>query len=104
MSKLNNDAFSIIAVAGDGRAKLNEALKEARKGNYGSAKGCLEDAEKQLLKAHELQTALLKEEAEGSITDTYNVIVAHAQDYVMTAEAMKDIVAEIINLYEKVEN
>ena len=104
MAKLNDTAFSIIAVAGDGRAKLNEALKEARKGNFGSANGCLQDAEKQILKAHEMQTQLLKDEADNKISDSYNVIVAHAQDYVMNCNFMKDLVAEIINLYQKVED
>lgn len=55
------------------------------------------------LKAHQLQTAeLLKKEADGTLKDPFNVLVAHAQDYVMTGMAMKEMAEEIVNLYEKV--
>lgn len=105
MSKLNDVAFSIIANAGDARSKLTAALKEAREGNFSTAKGCLKDAEAKLLKAHETQTAeLLRKEADGAITEPVNVVVVHAQDYVMTSMAMKELVAEVINLYEKLES
>lgn len=96
-------AFSIIAAAGDGRAKVTEALKAARKGSFGQARGALKDANAQFLKAHQLQTAeLLKKEAAGELKDPFNVLVAHAQDYVMTGMAMKEMAEEIVNLYEKV--
>ena len=92
---LEEIAFSIIAAAGDGRAKVTEALKAAREGSFGQARG--------VLKAHQLQTAeLLKKEAAGELKDPFNVLVAHAQDYVMTGMAMKEMAEEIVNLYEKV--
>lgn len=98
---LEEIAFSIIAAAGDGRAKVTEALKAAREGSFGQARGALKDAE--FLKAHQLQTAeLLKKEAAGELKDPFNVLVAHAQDYVMTGMAMKEMAEEIVNLYEKV--
>ena len=97
---LEEIAFSIIAAAGDGRAKVTEALKAARAGSYGQARGALKDA--QFLKAHQLQTdELLKKEADGTLEDPFNVLVAHAQDYVMTGMAMKEMAEEIVNLYEK---
>ena len=81
---LEEIAFSIIAAAGDGRAKVTEALKAARAGSYGQARGALKDADAQFLKAHQLQTdELLKKEADGTLKDPFNVLVAHAQDYVM---------------------
>lgn len=53
--------------------------------------------------AHQLQTAeLLEKEADGTLKDPFNVLVAHAQDYVMTGMVMKEMAEEIVNLYEKV--
>lgn len=53
--------------------------------------------------AHQLQIAeLLKKEADGTLKDPFNVLVAHAQDYVMTGMVMKEMAEEIVNLYEKV--
>lgn len=52
---------------------------------------------------HQLQIAeLLKKEADGTLKDPFNVLVAHAQDYVMTGMVMKEMAEEIVNLYEKV--
>ena len=105
MVPLNEVAFAIIGSAGDARAKLTAALKEAREGNFGTAKGCLKDAEEKLIKAHEMQTTqLLRKEANSEINEPVSVIVVHAQDYVMTSMAMKELVAEVINLYEKLES
>jgi PTS system cellobiose-specific IIA component len=80
-----------------------EALKQSRKGNFGEAAELLKDADTLLLKAHQLQTdKLLTKQANGELNDPYNVVIAHAQDYVMTALAMKDMAVEIVKLYEKV--
>lgn len=103
MTKTEQVAFDMIAAAGDGRAKITAALKQARKGNFGEANDCLKDAGVVLLKAHQIQTdGLLTKQANGELTEPYNVVIAHAQDYVMTAMAMKDMAEEIVRLYEKV--
>ena len=85
MAKTEDVAFAIISAAGDGRAKVAEALKQARRGNFGEAEECLKDADEHLLKAHKLQTEeLLQKEANGELQGPFNVLISHAQDYVMT--------------------
>ena len=92
MAKTEDVAFAIISTAGDGRAKVAEALKQARRGNFGEAEECLKDADEHLLKAHKLQTEeLLQKEANGELQGPFNVLISHAQDYVMTGMAMKDM-------------
>jgi len=103
MSHTEETAFSIISLAGDGRAALTKALKSARKGDFGQAEEYVHDADEHLLKAHRLQTEdLLKKEADGTLKDPFNVLVAHAQDYVMTGMVMKEMTSEIINLYTQI--
>ena len=52
------------------------------------------------MKAHKLQTeGLLQKEASGELQGPFNVLISHAQDYVMTGMAMKDMAVEIVNLY-----
>jgi cellobiose-specific phosphotransferase system component IIA len=100
MSITEEIAFSIISLAGDGRASLTQALAAARKGDFGQAEALVQEADEKLLEAHRKQTEeLLKKEAEGSLKDPFNVLIAHAQDYVMTGVVMKEMTAEIINLY-----
>lgn len=100
MAKTEDVAFAIISAAGDGRAKVAEALKQARRGNFGEAEECLKDADEHLLKAHKLHTEeLLQKEASGELQGPFNVLISHAQDYVMTGMAMKEMAVEIVNLY-----
>lgn len=103
MSKTEDVAFAIISAAGDGRAQVQKALKEARRGNFGVAEDCLKEADEHFLKAHKLQTEeLLQKEANGELQGPFNVLVAHAQDYVMTGMAMSAMAKEIVNLYTQI--
>ena len=49
-------AFNMIGSAGDGRAKILRALKQARKNNFRKAEASLKMATECLLEAHKLQT------------------------------------------------
>lgn len=103
MAKTEDIALSIIAAAGDGRAKIQEALKQARRGNFGEAEDALKDADEHLLKAHKIQTEeLLQKEAAGELQGPFNVLISHAQDYVMTSMAMKEMAEEIVNIYTQI--
>ena len=56
-----------------------------------------------LQKTIQIQTEqLLKKEAEGQLEGPFNVLISHAQDYVMTGMAMNEMAKEIVNLYAKV--
>ena len=68
MSHTEEVAFSIITEAGEGRAKIKEALSYARQGDFAKADHSLQEADTHFLKAHRLQTEeLLKKEADGSL-------------------------------------
>ncbi|WP_026766987.1 PTS lactose/cellobiose transporter subunit IIA [Selenomonas ruminantium] len=100
--KLEDAAFKIISAAGDGKAQVTEALKEARSGNFGKAEECLKKADAKIMEAHAMQTEeFLKKEAAGEIKEQLNVIVSHAQDYVMTALVMKEMAEEMVHIYEQ---
>ena len=109
MAKTEDVAFAIISAAGDGRAKVAEALSTERGSKFAVECAfdcvsefleCLKDADEHLLKAHKLQTEeLLQKEASGELQGPFNVLISHAQDYVMTGMAMKEMAVEIVNLY-----
>lgn len=93
-------AFDIISMAGDAKAELQKALKLAREGKYAEAQAQVEKATPQLQKAHQLQTQeFLTREANGEKLQ-FNVLISHAQDYLMTTYVLKDVAEEIINLYQ----
>lgn len=94
-------AFDIISLAGDAKAELQKALKFAPEGKFDKAREQIDKAAPQLQKAHELQTQeLLTREANGEKL-SFNVLISHAQDYLMTTYIMKDMVVEIVNLYKQ---
>ncbi|ELU5588350.1 PTS lactose/cellobiose transporter subunit IIA [Clostridium perfringens] len=83
-----------------GNARSN-AIEAAKKGDFKLAKAKILDAESSLLKAHNSQTSLLSEEANGDLT-IVSLLMGHGQDHLMTAITFIDLAKEIINVYEKI--
>ena len=52
-----------------------------------------------MLEAHHIQTSLLAKEANGDHTEV-NVMLVHAQDHLMTAILAKELIAEMIEMYQ----
>lgn len=77
-----------------------EAIAEAKKGDFAAAKEKIQAADEELIKAHHFQTALIQNEAKGTKTEP-SLLMIHAQDHLMNAMTMKDLAAEIVELYEK---
>lgn len=93
-------AFDIISLAGDAKAELQKALKLAHEGKFTETQNLIDKASQQLQEAHKLQTQeLLTREANGEKL-SFNVLISHAQDYLMTTYIFKDMVEEIIGLYK----
>ena len=86
-------AFDIISLAGDAKAELQAALKLAHQGKFTEAQAQIDKATPQLQKQE-----LLTREANGEKL-SFNVLISHAQDYLMTTYILKDMVIEIIQLY-----
>lgn len=92
-------AFGLIAQAGDARSKAYEALAAAKKGDFEQAEELIAQAEASVLEAHRIQTSLLAKEANGDHTEV-NVMLVHAQDHLMTAILAKELIAEMIEMYQ----
>ncbi|TDT62306.1 PTS lactose/cellobiose transporter subunit IIA [Fonticella tunisiensis] len=93
-------AMGIIANAGDSRSLSFEALQAAREGNFEEAKMKLKESSEKLIKAHEFQTQLMIREAEGEEVKS-SVLISHAQDHLMIAILARDLIEEMIALYER---
>jgi PTS system cellobiose-specific IIA component len=93
-------AFSIILHAGEARSHALEALKAAREHKFTEAQASLALAKKQLIAAHQIQTELLQAEARGEKQEI-NLLLIHAQDHLMTAILAKDLIEEMILMFEK---
>ncbi|MCY7752200.1 PTS lactose/cellobiose transporter subunit IIA [Bacillus haynesii] len=98
--ELERTIFQIILHGGNGRSFCMEAIAEAKKGDFAAAKEKIQAADEELIKAHHFQTALIQNEAKGTKTEP-SLLMIHAQDHLMNAMTMKDLAAEIVELYEK---
>jgi PTS system cellobiose-specific IIA component len=92
-------AFDIIMKAGDARSIAMMAIDKAKEFDFIEARKCLEQAEKRLLEAHECQTEMIQQEAQGNEVDI-NIILVHAEDHFSMASTAIDFAEQFINLYE----
>lgn len=90
--------IEIVALSGDARTKLLNAVKEAKARNYDRAKALVDEAQELLNDAHKSQTDLLTLEARGEVT-TPTVLLVHAQDHLMTTMLLRDIVEALTDIY-----
>ena len=96
---LETIAMTLVGNAGEGRSSAFEALNEAKKGNFEKAEQLLKESQKRTLAAHEIQTQLICNEADGNKTEM-NLLMVHAQDHLMTSMLARELITELIEIYK----
>ena len=94
-------AFQLIEHAGDAESDFMLCMEKAQEEDYAAAqeeydKGCAA-----LKEAHQLQTDMMQNEANGEPVDI-NVIMVHAQDHLAMAILLKNQAAQIMALCKKI--
>lgn len=95
-------AMTIVGNAGEARSFAFEALRESKEGNYEKAQEYLAQSKERSLAAHELQTELICNEADGNRIEM-NLLMVHAQDHLMTSILARELITEMIELYKKID-
>lgn len=95
-------AFEIILNSGNARTIVHESFADMRNGKYEEAAEKLAQANDELLLAHQAQTKLLQEYANGTEIKI-EIIMVHAQDHLMTSMTLREVALEMLELYKKVE-
>lgn len=96
---LETIAMTLVGNAGEAKALAFEALYEAKKGNFDKAQELLKESQKKILAAHEVQTQLIFNEADGNKMEM-SLLMVHAQDHLMTSLLARELITEIIDLYK----
>lgn len=99
MLDLEIAAMEIVGSAGESKSLCFEALEYAKKGEFQIANEKIAKAKEVFLKAHEVQTELICAEADGQDVNV-GILMVHAQDHLMTSLLARDLIEEIINLYQ----
>ncbi|WP_088014863.1 PTS lactose/cellobiose transporter subunit IIA [Gottfriedia acidiceleris] len=100
LTTIEQTAFQLILHAGNAKSSLMESMQAAREGNLEEANSKIEEAKVELNLAHQAQTSLIQGEARGENVEL-SILLIHAQDHLMNALTMRDLVTEIIFLHEK---
>lgn len=93
--------MQLIVNSGNAKSQAMEAIYSAKRGDFSKAKEALNKADSFLTDAHQYQTNIIQEEAEGNIKNI-TILMAHAQDHLMNAITIIEMAREFVDLYEKI--
>ncbi len=102
MEGLELVSFQIIAAAGSARSSYVEALQAAKQGNFEEAEALIKQGDTDFVEAHHVHAELIQKFAGGEDPGA-NILLIHAEDQVMSAEVLKIMALEFIELYKKLE-
>lgn len=95
-------AMSIILKAGDARELCLQALRGLAVPDIDGAKEKLDEARKNIVEAHRVQTDAIQEETRG-VPSEYSLLFAHAQDTLMTINSEVLIAKELVKIIESID-
>ena len=99
---LEEVVMGLIINSGQARSLAYAALKQAKQGDFEAAKATMDQSRIALSEAHLVQTQLIEsDEGEGRMK--VSLVLVHAQDHLMTSMLARELVAELIELHEKVQ-
>ena len=94
-------SFQIISAAGSARSMYIEAIQAAKEGNVENAKRQIEEGQALFIQGHHAHAGLIQKEASGNKTE-FTLLLMHAEDQLMSAEAFGILAEEFICVYEKI--
>lgn len=108
MTKDQNDSqmevcMGLIINGGSAKSSAFEAISAAKKDQFEVADKKLKEADQFLIEAHNVQTGMLKDEADGKHNEI-SLMMVHAQDHLMTAITFRDLAGEIVDLYKRLDS
>ena len=104
MTEMEKVIVGMISSAGQSKAKAFEALKKIKTGEYDEARQLLEEARKADIEAHQIQTKLIQAEMSNSgDKPEVGLLMVHAQDHYMTSQLARDLIEELIDIFEEKE-
>ncbi|WP_125764187.1 PTS lactose/cellobiose transporter subunit IIA [Companilactobacillus hulinensis] len=92
--------MGLIINGGNAKSSAFEAIAAAKKGQFTVADSKLKESDNFLTEAHNVQTGMLTEEANGNHAKV-TLLMVHSQDHIMNAITFRDLAGEIVDLYKK---
>ncbi|MDT2813907.1 PTS lactose/cellobiose transporter subunit IIA [Vagococcus carniphilus] len=93
-------SFNLISLGGESFSVMMEALEYSEKGDIEKQQELMNEAEKLMNKAHNFQTKLLTNEAQGNKNEI-NVLLIHAQDTLMNTILAATLIKKMCRMNER---
>ena len=103
MEEFESVAFQIISSVGTARSTYIQAIQKAKAGDFKRAEELIEEGSKIFLEGHHAHVILLQREANNKEDHALPLLIIHAEDQLMSAEAFKTIAQEFIDAYKRIE-
>ncbi|BFO10870.1 PTS lactose/cellobiose transporter subunit IIA [Serratia rubidaea] len=100
MEDLESTVMEIIVNAGQTRSLCFSALQAARDGDFAQAQALLRQSDEFSRAAHRVQTRLIEQDG-GEGKTPMTLIMVHAQDHLMNAILARELIAEMVELYQR---
>jgi cellobiose PTS system EIIA component len=100
MENIELVCFQIISAVGSAKSMYIEAVREAKKGDFEKAVSLIDEGQKVYKEGHHFHAKLIQQEASGEKTDI-NLLLVHAEDQMMSAETIKIMAEEFIEVHKK---
>lgn len=99
--QLEQGVVDMISVVGDSKAKAFETLKMAKESRYDEARELLAQTRKIGLEAYKIQTELITAEMSSSDKKPETeLLMVHVRDHYMASQSARDLVEEMVNVFE----
>ncbi|QVI34577.1 PTS cellobiose transporter subunit IIA [Lacticaseibacillus chiayiensis] len=92
--------MGLIVNGGNAKSSAFEAISAAKEGKFKEADSKLKEADDFLAKAHNSQSSMLTNEAQGKHVPV-TLLMVHSQDHLMNAITFRDLAGEIVDLYKR---
>lgn len=102
MLDLEMTCFQIISAVGEARSSFVMAIAEAKKGNYEAAEELMTKGGESFAEGHHVHLSLFESEIEKNF-GTEHILLIHAEDQLMSAEAFRILAGEFIDVYKRLD-
>ena len=102
MEELELIAFKIISSVGTARSCYIEAIQAAKTGDYEQSAKLIAEGDESFALGHDAHAGLLTKEANEGQGSAVSLLILHAEDQLMSAEAFGILAGKFIDLYKKI--
>lgn len=102
MEGLELICFEIISSVGSAKSSYMEAIELAKQKKFDEAYKKIEEGDEAATAGHQAHMNLISKECAGETT-TVTLLLLHAEDQLISAEVIKAMAIEVIELYKKID-